>query len=52
MKPSGLRKALRQELPNFMQPRAFHWREAMPKNPNGKVDRVALQLEIAQEALA
>ena len=48
----ALAKHLSGELPNFMQPRAFHWREAMPKNPNGKVDRVALQLEIAQEASA
>jgi acyl-coenzyme A synthetase/AMP-(fatty) acid ligase len=37
---------LMQNLPNFMQPKAIHWREAMPIGPNGKVDRVALAQEI------
>lgn len=42
-----LPRLLAQELPNFMQPRVFHWREAMPLNPNGKIDRTALQQELA-----
>lgn len=42
-----LPRLLAQELPNFMQPRMFHWREAMPLNPNGKIDRTALQQELA-----
>ena len=37
---------LARELPNFMQPRAIHWRDAMPLNPNGKIDRVALAREL------
>ena len=44
----GLSKHLASELPNFMQPRAVHWREELPRNPNGKLDRVALQREIEQ----
>ncbi len=44
----GLRKALRSDLPNFMQPAVIRWLDAMPLNPNGKIDRSLL----AQEALA
>ncbi len=33
---------LKSELPNFMQPRAIQMVEAFPRNPNGKIDRVAL----------
>jgi len=39
---------LLKELPNFMQPKQIHWRDAMPISPNGKIDRTAL----AQELLA
>lgn len=39
--------ALAKDLPNFMQPRVIHWREALPLNPNGKIDRTALQRELA-----
>ena len=39
--------ALTRALPNFMVPRAVHWREAMPIGPNGKIDRVALAAELA-----
>lgn len=35
----ALAKALQRELPTFMQPHHIHWREAMPLNPNGKIDR-------------
>jgi len=42
-----LRAALKRELPNFMQPREIRWIEAMPLNPNGKIDREALQREFA-----
>jgi len=37
---------LARELPNFMQPRAIHWRVQMPLNPNGKLDRAALAREL------
>ena len=43
-----LPRKLMQELPNFMQPRQIHWREAMPIGPNGKIDRTGLQLELAE----
>ncbi len=43
---------LRQTLPNFMQPQAIEWRDALPRNPNGKLDRVALAAEWAGEAAA
>jgi acyl-CoA ligase (AMP-forming) (exosortase A-associated) len=42
----GLRTALRRDLPNFMQPREIRWVKTMPLNPNGKIDRAALQAEM------
>jgi acyl-coenzyme A synthetase/AMP-(fatty) acid ligase len=44
-----LPKRLQRDLPNFMQPQMIHWRAAMPLNPNGKIDRTALQAELNQE---
>lgn len=44
-----LAKRLQRDLPNFMQPQMIHWREAMPLNPNGKIDRTALQAELNKE---
>jgi acyl-CoA ligase (AMP-forming) (exosortase A-associated) len=41
-----LPKALARELPNFMQPQVIHWREVLPLNPNGKLDRTAIAQEI------
>ncbi|PQM27999.1 acyl-CoA ligase (AMP-forming), exosortase A system-associated [Sphingopyxis lindanitolerans] len=38
----GLAAYLRQNLPNFMQPQAVEWRGELPRNPNGKLDRVAI----------
>ena len=43
-----LAKLLKSELPNFMQPQEIHWRDAMPLNPNGKIDRTALLRELSQ----
>jgi acyl-coenzyme A synthetase/AMP-(fatty) acid ligase len=43
----GLRQALRRELPNFMQPSVIRWLDAMPLNPNGKIDRAMLAREAA-----
>lgn len=40
---------LQRELPNFMQPQHIHWRDALPLNPNGKIDRTALQAELNKE---
>jgi acyl-CoA ligase (AMP-forming) (exosortase A-associated) len=42
---ADLRAALKRDLPNFMQPHAIRWVERMPLNPNGKIDRAALQTE-------
>jgi len=44
-----LPKRLQRDLPNFMQPQMIHWRAAMPLNPNGKIDRTALQAELNKE---
>jgi acyl-CoA ligase (AMP-forming) (exosortase A-associated) len=44
----SLRDALRRDLPNFMQPQVIHWVDRMPLNPNGKIDRAALQAELAR----
>ncbi len=43
-----LARRLQRDLPNFMQPQMIHWREAMPLNPNGKIDRAALQAELTE----
>ena len=42
-----LPRRLMQTLPNFMQPKVIHWREAMPISPNGKIDRSGLYQELA-----
>lgn len=42
-----LPRILMRELPNFMQPKTIHWREAMPISPNGKIDRTTLFAELA-----
>lgn len=49
---TGLGAYLRQNLPNFMQPQAIEWRDELPRNPNGKLDRVAIAADWAQEVTA
>jgi len=39
---------LKRELPGFMQPRAVLWRETLPRNPNGKLDRAAIREEMTR----
>jgi acyl-CoA ligase (AMP-forming) (exosortase A-associated) len=46
---ADLAKRLQRDLPNFMQPQHIHWRAALPLNPNGKIDRAALQAQLNQE---
>jgi acyl-coenzyme A synthetase/AMP-(fatty) acid ligase len=45
---STLRARLRTALPSFMQPGVYLWRDDLPRNANGKLDRSA----IANEAKA
>ena len=47
-----LRTALKRDLPSFMQPHAIEWRESLPLNHNGKIDRTALYREILERASA
>lgn len=42
---AGLRHALKQELPNFMQPRSIFRYDELPRNANGKLDRARLAAE-------
>jgi amino acid adenylation domain-containing protein len=37
-----LRDAVQEELPEYMVPRRFHFRDTLPRNPNGKLDRTAI----------
>ncbi|HMO74995.1 MAG TPA: acyl-CoA ligase (AMP-forming), exosortase A system-associated [Sphingopyxis sp.] len=43
---------LKANLPNFMQPQAIEWRDALPRNANGKLDRVAIAADWRAEAAA
>ena len=43
----ALRQRLARDLPNFMQPQRYVWRETLPRNANGKIDRAALKAEMA-----
>ena len=53
---AALLEACRKILPAFMVPQHIQWREAMPRNPNGKYDRPRLAAELkdlfAQETAA
>lgn len=44
-----LRDRLRRELPSFMQPARYDWRDALPRNANGKLDRSALKSELTSD---
>lgn len=44
---AALIAALSADLPNFMQPRIVHWRDALPLTANGKPDRAGLYRELA-----
>ena len=48
----ALARALMRDLPNFMQPHHIHWRDRLPLNPNGKIDRTALAAELAERYAA
>jgi acyl-CoA ligase (AMP-forming) (exosortase A-associated) len=44
---AALRAHFKSELPSHMQPRMIQWRDDMPKNANGKIDRAALRAEVS-----
>lgn len=44
---AALRDRLRRDLPNFMQPARYVWRDELPRNANGKLDRARLRAELA-----
>lgn len=39
---------LRREMPSFMQPSRIEWWDDMPRNPNGKLDRVAIRGKLTE----
>ncbi|ABI55486.1 amino acid adenylation domain-containing protein [Alkalilimnicola ehrlichii MLHE-1] len=47
---AAIRDQLRSRLPSVMVPRVIHALEALPLNPNGKVDRKALMARLEAEA--
>ncbi|MDQ0837649.1 acyl-CoA ligase (AMP-forming), exosortase A system-associated [Sphingomonas faeni] len=49
---AALRARLRTALPSFMQPGAYLWRDELPGNANGKLDRSAIAAEVRTCSLA
>ena len=43
---AALRAHLKRELPSHMQPRSIEWRDELPRNANGKIDRAAIRAEV------
>ena len=43
---AALRNHLKRALANFMQPGPIVWRDELPRNPNGKLDRARLRQEL------
>ena len=37
---------LKRELPSHMQPKIIEWRDNLPRNANGKLDRSAIRSEV------
>ena len=46
LQEDALRARLRGLLPSFMQPARYEWRQALPRNANGKLDRAAIRNEV------
>lgn len=44
----ALKRFLKAELPNFMQPRDIIWQNELPRNPNGKLDRTEIERKWGQ----
>jgi acyl-CoA ligase (AMP-forming) (exosortase A-associated) len=43
---AALIRYLKAELPSHMQPRVIDWRDDLPRNANGKIDRALLRAEV------
>ena len=43
---AALRARLKAELPSFQQPARYDWRDALPRNANGKFDRAAIRASV------
>ncbi len=43
---AALRARLRTALPSFMQPARYDWRDVLPRNANGKLDRSAIAADV------
>jgi D-alanine--poly(phosphoribitol) ligase subunit 1 len=44
--PAFIREKLAPLIPKYMMPMRFNWMEAMPRNPNGKIDRATLVAQV------
>ena len=42
-----LLEQIKQQVPNYMLPLSVQWKEALPRNANGKLDRIAMAKEFA-----
>jgi acyl-CoA synthetase (AMP-forming)/AMP-acid ligase II len=47
--PAPVLDYAREKLPAYMVPRSVIWRDGLPRNPNGKFDRVTIKAEILKE---
>jgi acyl-coenzyme A synthetase/AMP-(fatty) acid ligase len=47
-----LLKEMRQSLPTFMLPAEVRRADALPRNPNGKLDRSGIRTQVTAEASA
>lgn len=42
----------RQKVPLYMVPHRIEWRDELPRNPNGKIDRVLVKVSLLEESAA
>jgi acyl-coenzyme A synthetase/AMP-(fatty) acid ligase len=50
LSPTAIRQKLAEIFPKYMLPTAFHQMPELPRNPNGKIDRNGLSLQLAEMA--
>ena len=48
MTPAAIRQKLGEIFPKYMWPTAFHCMAELPRNPNGKIDRNGLALQLLE----